>query len=87
MSIRGWLKRDYRLLQQSVGERPAKEIKKIARRVYELFTARGIQVITAIEEIKPTYLSQMHETVFYEELLPEARRIAQEESGFAGAHP
>ncbi|PKC53581.1 hypothetical protein RhiirA1_474862, partial [Rhizophagus irregularis] len=87
MSIRGWIKRDYRHLQQQLGERSAKETKKIAKRVYELFIARGIQALTVVEEIKPTYLSQMNETVFYEELLPEARRIAQEESGFAGAHP
>ncbi|PKB94956.1 hypothetical protein RhiirA5_386339 [Rhizophagus irregularis] len=72
---------------QQLGERSAKETKKIAKRVYELFIARGIQALTVVEEIKPTYLSQMNETVFYEELLPEARRIAQEESGFAGAHP
>jgi hypothetical protein len=85
LTLRGWTKRDYQAIEQHLGERAAKDVKKIARRAYELFTARGVRSICGI---RPTYLAQMNGSKFYDELLPEARRIAsQESSGFAGAHP
>jgi hypothetical protein len=85
LTLRGWMKRDYQAIEQHLGERAARDIKKITRRAYELFTAHGVQTIG---EIRPTYLAQMNGSKFYNELLPEARQIAsQESSGFAGAHP
>ncbi|PKK58493.1 hypothetical protein RhiirC2_796208 [Rhizophagus irregularis] len=72
LSLRGWTKRDYGILQEQVGQRFAKDAKKTARRVYELFAIRGVQYLTKVAYICPTRLTKMSEEEFYDELLPEA---------------
>jgi len=79
LSLRGWVRKDNQLLQHHFGERSAKEVKKTAKRVFELFNARGIYWLTSVTYIKPTYLAQMEETDFYEILLPEARQLRHNE--------
>src|SRR6266498_5084506 len=79
LSLRGWVRKDNQLLQHHFGERSAKEVKKTAKRVFELFNARGIYWLTSVMYIKPTYLAQMEETDFYEILLPEARQLRHNE--------
>lgn len=76
--LRGWSKKDYGTLQEQVGQRFAKDVKKTARRVYELFASRGIQYLTEVAYICPTYLAKMSEGEFYDELLPEAQRLVRE---------
>ncbi|POG82686.1 hypothetical protein GLOIN_2v1762086 [Rhizophagus irregularis DAOM 181602=DAOM 197198] len=78
LSLRGWTKKDYGILQEQVGQRFAKDVKKTSRRVYELFAIRGVQCLTKVAYICPTCLTKMSEGDFYDELLPEARRIMRE---------
>ncbi|CAB4373963.1 unnamed protein product [Rhizophagus irregularis] len=69
LTLRGWIKRDYQAIEQHLGEHAAKDVKKITRRAYELFTSQGVR---SIYGIRPTYLAQMNGSKFYDELLPEA---------------
>ncbi|CAB4446395.1 unnamed protein product [Rhizophagus irregularis] len=78
LSLRGWTKKDYGILQEQVGQRFAKDVKKTSQRVYELFAIRGVQCLTKVAYICSTCLTKMSEGDFYNELLPEVRRIMRE---------
>ncbi|PKK58650.1 hypothetical protein RhiirC2_795983 [Rhizophagus irregularis] len=60
LTLRGWIKRDYQAIEQHLGEHAAKDVKKITRRAYELFTSQGVR---SIYGIRPTYLAQMNGTL------------------------
>jgi hypothetical protein len=49
----------------------------LAKRTFELFSARGIGIVMNLTYMKPTHLAQMTEDDFYDRLLPEARRLRQ----------
>jgi hypothetical protein len=78
LSLRGWVKRDNQLLRQQLKGITIKETKRVAKRVYELFHARGVAWLYSVQYLKPTHLTQMDEEEFYGELMPEARRLGSE---------
>jgi hypothetical protein len=79
LTSRGWTRSDKRLIQKRLGNRNAKETLRTARRVYELFEARGIAQLYTVEYIRPTHLIQMKEDEFYGDLIPFARRLKEGE--------
>jgi hypothetical protein len=91
LASRGWNKTDSQYLKREFGQRTVRDVKKTARRVYELFYARGTAQIVAVTSIRPAQLLGMKDEDFYGKLIPGARRLAQEDSNeenrrFAGAH-
>ena len=80
LTLRGWTKADSRMLTRTFDARSARDIKKIARRVYELFHTRGTAWIVAVTCIYPTALLQISDADFYEKLLPGARQLAQKDN-------
>ena len=90
LASRGWLRSDKRMLQDRIGERATKDTIRIARRVYELFITRGLAQLYTVTFIQPTHFLQLTEDQFYNQLIPFARNLREEEKfveGFAGAHP
>ncbi len=79
LGTRGSTKYDHKFLQRTLGVRKAKTAKTTARRVYELFKARGLPLLYAVTFIRPTHLTQLSEEEFHEQLLPEARRLSRSE--------
>jgi len=77
LAHRGWSKKDSKLIQQLLEERTHRELKRLAKRTFELFSARGIGIVMNLTYMKPTHLAQMTEDDFYDRLLPEARRLRQ----------
>ena len=77
--------------QERFGERAAKDIVRTARRAHELFITRGLALIYTVTFIQPTHLIQLSSNQFYNQLMPYAQKLKEEEElfdmGFAGAHP
>lgn len=79
LASRGWIRTDKRKLQEQFEKRTTKEIIRTARRIYELFEARGIAYLYVITYIRPTYIIQLKEEEFYGELIPFARKLKEKE--------
>jgi hypothetical protein len=77
MSSRGWIQEDKQLLCTHFNKRKIKEIKRTAKRVYELFSARGIAHLYSVNFIRPSHLAKLGETEFYLQLVPEAKRLRE----------
>jgi hypothetical protein len=75
LQFRGFTCADKRMMKDLMGSRRSKEIRRIARRVCELFTARGLRNLYATEYIRPSHLAVMREDDFYGQLMKEARRL------------
>jgi len=93
LDTRGWQKKDKRRIRTLfTTNKGARDFCVTARRVYELFRARGLSNLYAVTYIRPYHLLKLDEEEFYNELLPEAQRLRNEEnvqfleSSFAGAH-
>jgi hypothetical protein len=81
LTLRGWQKEDsQRIREMFKTNKGASDFKKMARRVYELFQARGIASLYVVEFIRPYHLAQMEEKEFYNELLPIARQLYEQET-------
>src|SRR3954452_724746 len=89
LNSRGWTKDDKRLLREAFSERRYKEIRKVVKRTYTLFAARGLSHLSTTAFIRPTHLGGMKESDFCRSLIPRARELRENESlgeAFAGAH-
>ena len=69
LAFRGWSKADMKMLQQNFGNRTVRDVKKTAKRTFELFQLRGISSILTLTFIKPTYLLKISEGNFYGRLI------------------
>lgn len=93
LNTRGWQRKDkQRIRTLFTTNKGANDLKNTARRVYELFRARGLPNLYAVTHIRPYHLQKLSEEEFYNELIPEAQRLRSEENDqfleltFAGAH-
>jgi hypothetical protein len=91
LNARGWQKKDIRQINKLFcAKKSASNFRKTARRVYELFNSRGLANLYTVEFIRPHHLLQLSEEEFYEQLIPEARKLRDAENElllqFAGAH-
>jgi hypothetical protein len=75
LAARGWRKSDKKIIRDSYDGRTARIIEKTAKRVFELFLARGLAQLYTIEYICPTRLEQMKEGDFYEHLITTATQL------------
>ena len=80
LAFRGWSKADMRTLWQDFRNRTVWDVKKMAKRTFELFQLRGVSSILTLTFIKPTYLLRMSEGNFYGRLLPEVERLNRQNS-------
>jgi len=72
LTVRGWRNADKKLIRNQYECRIARKIEKIAKRVYELFSVRGLAHLYTVEYICPTRLGQMKEEDFYQHLVKAA---------------
>jgi len=79
LTSRGWAAKDNGAMLKVFKARKTKYIQKIAKRVYALFSARGIAHLYTVSFIRSTYLVRMSETDFYGQLIPAARIMRMEE--------
>lgn len=79
LASRGWIMEDNLKMSRVLGERKTKYIRRIAKRVYALFFARGIAHIYTVLFIRSTHLIQIPETDFYDHLIPAAREMRSKE--------
>ena len=79
LTSRGWTAEDNKTMLKMFKERKTKYLRKIAKRVYALFSARGIAHLYTVTFIKTTHLVQMSEADFFGQLVPAAREMRVEE--------
>ena len=76
---RGEAKEDKSLLRAAFTASKTKVAIKTAKRVYYLFSARGLSQLYTVEYIKPSHLAGLLHREFYLNLIPEARRLKGQE--------
>ena len=89
LDSRGWTKEDKKFLKETFTARRYKEIRKLIKRTYALFAARGLAHLYTTTFIRPTHLGRMSESDFCGSLIPRARKLKESEflsEAFAGAH-
>ena len=75
LAIRGWRQSDWKLIRESYDARSAQLMERTAKRVYELFTTRGLVQLYTVNFICPTRLEQMKEDDFYRHLIATANEL------------
>lgn len=89
LASRGNTRVDQSFLRKSLPRRRDMEVRKLAKRTYALFAARGLEYLYAVTYIRPSHISAITEADFYEQLVPKAKELRQKElleGRFAGAH-
>ena len=85
LTSRGWTIEDNKTLLGIFNERRTTYIRTIAKRVYELFSARGLAHLYDVSFIKPTYLVKISKSDFFGRLIPAARTMQMEELVLEGS--
>jgi len=75
---KGWSRKVKKIVRESLQNRTNEQLRR-AKRVYELFTARGLFILYTVQKICPSKLAFMKEDLFYDELIPEAKRLRLED--------
>ena len=85
LTSRGWTTEDNKILLGIFNERKTTYVRTTARRVYELFSARGLAHLYDVSFIKPTHLVKISKSDFFGRLIPAARTMHIEELILGGS--
>ncbi len=75
LTSRGWTNEDNKLLLEVFNERRIAYLRTVSKKVYELFSTRGIAHLYAASFIKPTHLVRISKADFYGRLMPAVRTM------------
>jgi len=75
LTSRGWTIEDNELLLKVFNERRIAYVQTISKKVYKLFSTRGIAHLYAASFIKPTHLVRISKADFYGRLMPAVRTM------------
>ena len=75
LTSRGWTIEDNKLLLRVFNERRTTYVRTVSKKVYELFSTRGIAHLYAASFIKPTHLVKISKADFYGRLMPAVRTM------------
>jgi len=77
---RGYRTDDKTLIRQTYDARNTRNLQKSSKRVFELFSARGLANLYTTDFIGPTHLVDLSEEDFYDRLLPYAQQLKLNET-------